>query len=126
VVSSWGKLTAGYFRIVDFSIDQTSGDRAHFVRDAEYHRRTLEQFFDRTGHDYRTFNYLGEWHSHPVFPARASLTDTFSMQELVDGERGIDFAVLLVVKLRFLFGLIASTSFYRRDSTPEQVKLTAD
>ena len=120
------QLAAGHFEIVDFSIDEISGDHAHFVRDAEHHRQSLDQFFDRTGHDYRTFNYLGEWHSHPSFPSRPSFTDALSMQELVDGEREIDFAVLLIVKLRFLFGINASASLHRRGLMPESVKITTD
>ena len=120
------QLAAGHFSIIDFSVDEISGDRAHFVRDVEHHHQALEQFFDRTGHDYRTFNYLGEWHSHPNFPSRPSVTDLCSMQELVDGEREIEFAILLIVKLRFLFGLKASASLHRRGLMPETVKLAAD
>ena len=63
-----GEQTApGQFRVVDLSIDEVSGERAHFVRDAEHHRGALQAFFERTGHAYERFNYLGEWHSHPGF-----------------------------------------------------------
>jgi len=81
------QLAVGHFAIVDFSLDDISGQDAHFVRDPENHRRALEHFFDQTGHDYQTFNYLGEWHSHPSFPARPSSIDIRSMQDLVEGER---------------------------------------
>ncbi|WP_342455444.1 Mov34/MPN/PAD-1 family protein [Aquabacter sp. P-9] len=118
------ELAAGNFVIVDFSLDEISGEHAHFVRDADHHRKALEEFFDRTGHKYQTFNYLGEWHSHPSFLARPSITDLRSMQDLVDGERGIDFAVLLIVKLGFFRRFVSSASLHRRGRTPESVELT--
>lgn len=120
------QLKAGIFAIVDFSVDEISGQRAHFVRDAEHHRQALERFFDRTDHDYQTFNYLGEWHSHPSFPPRPSVTDVRSMQELVDGERQIDFAVLLIVKLGFFRRFVASASLHMRGQAPEPVTLTTN
>jgi [CysO sulfur-carrier protein]-S-L-cysteine hydrolase len=118
------QLVVGHFVVVDFSLDEISGEDAHFVRDAEHHRQALERFFDQTGHDYRTFNYLGEWHSHPSFQARPSVTDIRAMQALVDGERDIDFAILLVVKLGFFRRFVASASLHRRGYIPEPVKLT--
>ena len=118
------QLAVGHFAIVDFSLDDISGQDAHFVRDPENHRRALEHFFDQTGHDYQTFNYLGEWHSHPSFPARPSSIDIRSMQDLVEGEREIDFAVLLIVRLGFLGRLIASASLHKRGQPNEHVDLT--
>jgi len=117
------QIGVGYFEVVDFSIDAISGERAHFVRDAEHHREALDLFFERTGHNYQTFNYLGEWHSHPVFPAAPSPTDIQSMQELVEGEREIDFAVLLIVKLGIFRRFIASASLHRRGLSPSLVHL---
>jgi len=120
------ELCPGEFRVVDFSLDELSGARAHFVRDAEHHREALEQFFNHTGHNYQRFNYLGEWHSHPGFPAAPSETDLRSMQELVEGERGIDFSILLIVKLTLFAFMTASMSLHRRGLGPEVVKLTAE
>lgn len=117
------QLAAGCFEVVDFSVDEISGQHAHFVRDAEHHREALERFFEQTGHDYQTFNYLGEWHSHPGFPAAPSLTDIRSMQELVEGEREIDFAVLLIVKLGFFRRFIGSASLHRRGRSPTSIHL---
>ncbi|WEX85817.1 Mov34/MPN/PAD-1 family protein [Sinorhizobium garamanticum] len=117
------ELAVGHFAVVDFSLDEISGARAHFVRDVEHHRKALEEFFDRTGHNYQSFNYLGEWHSHPSFPARPSVPDLCSMQDLVDGERGIEFAVLLIVKLGFFRRFVSSASLHMRSQRPEPVKL---
>lgn len=120
------ELAHGHFAVVDFSLDEISGERAHFVRDADHHRHALEQFFDRTGHDYRAFNYLGEWHSHPSFTARPSITDVRSMQDLVEGERDIEFAVLLIVRLGFFRRFICSCSLHRRGQVPQAVELEAN
>jgi integrative and conjugative element protein (TIGR02256 family) len=117
------EISSGYFKIVDFSLDEISGEEAHFVRDLDHHQRALTEFFDRTGHDYKNFNYLGEWHSHPGFPPHPSASDTCSMQELVDGERSIDFAVLLIVKLGFFRRFISSAFLYTRGGMPEPIYL---
>lgn len=117
------EVALGNFTVLDFSLDEISGERAHFVRSADHHRQALEKFFDRTGHNYRTFNYLGEWHSHPNFSACPSITDLRSMQDLVDGERGIEFAVLLIVKLGLFRRFVSSASLHLRGQVPAPVKL---
>ncbi|TQN58226.1 hypothetical protein FLX27_26245 [Agrobacterium tumefaciens] len=120
------EIASGHFSVLDFSVDEASGADAHFVRDADHHRHALDAFFDRTGHNYQAFNYLGEWHSHPSFSVRPSLTDVRSMQELVDGERDIGFAVLLIVKLGFWGRFNASASLHRRALPPEMIDLRAN
>jgi len=89
------------FRIVDFSVDTKTGSSAHFVRDAKHHEQELQAFFQRTGQDYSRFNYLGEWHTHPKFSVYPSFQDIRSMQDLVDGSREVDFAVLMIARLRW-------------------------
>ncbi|MER9183568.1 Mov34/MPN/PAD-1 family protein [Mesorhizobium sp. M0767] len=120
------EIARGHFAVVDFSLDEISGERAHFVRDADHHRQALEKFFDRTGHNYQTFNYLGEWHSHPSFSTHPSVTDLHSMQDLVDAERDIEFAVLLIVKIGFFRRFVSSASLHRRGQVPEPVELTTN
>jgi len=87
------------FRVVEISVQRTGGTHAGFMRDPERHRRQLKSFFRRTGEDYARFNYLGEWHSHPCFPADPSTTDVETMQSIVeDPAVGVNFLVLLVCK----------------------------
>jgi proteasome lid subunit RPN8/RPN11 len=117
------QLQEGSFKIVDFSIDSESGSAAHFVRSPEHHSAALEAFFRRTGSDYAKFNYLGEWHSHPQFPVLPSREDMYSMTSLVNGERGIDFAVLLIVRLRYLFTLECSSTLFAKAQAPVLVDL---
>ena len=118
------QVAPDHFRIVDFSVDETTGTAAHFVRSPDHHAEALESFFRRTGSDFRRFNYLGEWHSHPSFPVRPSQEDMMSMQSLVNGERDIDFSALVIVRLRCFFLLEAAAYMFVRHSTPSHVALT--
>lgn len=117
------QLSTGHFRIVDFSADDQTGGTAHFVRSPEQHRSALDEFFAQTGTDYRRFNYLGEWHSHPSFPVLPSVDDCASMTSLVEGERDIHFAVLLIVRLRLWIILECGACLFMRNGSPMPVDL---
>lgn len=107
------QLEPAHFRIVGFSVDENTGSAGHFVRSVNDHQAALEQFFSRTNHDFSRFNYLGEWHSHPSFSVQPSREDILSMNSIVNDEKNIPFAVLLIVKLRFLIKLeYTSTVFF--------------
>lgn len=118
------QVAPDHFRIVDFSVDDRTGTAAHFVRSPDHHAEALERFFRRTGSDFKRFNYLGEWHSHPSFPVRPSREDIMSMQSLVDGERDIDFSALVIVRLRCFFLLETAAYMFVRRTAPGQVALT--
>jgi [CysO sulfur-carrier protein]-S-L-cysteine hydrolase len=117
------QVAPSHFRIVDFSSDKTTGTTAHFVRSPDRHAEALESFFRRTGSDFRRFNYLGEWHSHPSFPVWPSQEDMTSMQSLVDGERDIEFSALVIVRLHCFLLLDAAAYMFVRHSGPYQVAL---
>ena len=88
------------FRVVDLSVQRSGGTESCFVRHPKKHRRFMRSFFRRTGADYARFNYLGEWHSHPLYLPVPSTTDLAQMQLIVeDGPDAPLFAVLLVVRL---------------------------
>lgn len=114
-----------HFRVVEFSVDNVSGTRAHFPRDPDRHAEALAAFFRRTSNDYRRYNYLGEWHSHPSFPIIPSTADVSSMDELVNGERDIDFAVLLIVRLRWFVELDVGCSIFARGHSMASCVLTS-
>lgn len=109
--------------MVYLSVDGETGGQAHFVRSPEAHTAALNAFFERTGQDYARFNYLGEWHSHPRFPVTPSAQDAASMIELVHSERGIDFAVLLIVRLRWFSTMASSCTLFRRGAHPSPVEI---
>lgn len=117
------QVAPDHFRIVDFSVDDKTGTAAHFVRSHEHHAEALEGFFRRTGSDFKRFNYLGEWHSHPSFPVRPSQEDITSMQSLVNGERDIDFSALVIVRLRCFFFIEAAAYMFVQGTAPAQVSL---
>lgn len=117
------ELEPGQFRLVEYSVDTKSGGRAHFVRRPEHHGEALAAFFSKTGADYARFNYLGEWHSHPSFPAYPSETDAQSMSRLVEEEESIHFSVLLIVRTRWRLTLDYSAQFFQRGGIREEVDL---
>jgi len=114
------------FRVVDFSIDTVSGTRSNFVRDADLHDQALAEFFERTGADYRRFNYLGEWHTHPSFDVLPSLQDLHAMQDLVDGSGKVSFAVLLIARLKWYWRFDGSAHLFVKGHVPSRVELVQE
>lgn len=120
-------LGGGRFSVADMSVQRSGGSVAHFVRDPSAHRKFMRRFLVRTGNDYTRFNYLGEWHSHPRFPALPSGTDLRQMQALID-ERGqpANFLVLLVVKLGRGGKIEATAHAFRPNAHLVEVRLTRE
>jgi integrative and conjugative element protein (TIGR02256 family) len=100
------------------------GSFASFLRRIEDALGQMRDFFKRTGHDYRRYNYLGEWHSHPSFEPFPSSTDDASMLEIVqDAKVGANFAVLMIVKLGRNKELAATAHVYLPVGTKSQANL---
>lgn len=116
------QIVPGHFRLTDFTIDGQRGGAAHFVRSVEDHQAALAVFFERTGSDFSRFNYLGEWHSHPNHAPVPSNEDVASMVSLVEGERDIPFALLLVVR-RTWWSLLMSACLFERGEPPCLVEI---
>lgn len=92
------------------------GAIASFVRLIEDALARINSFFQDVNHDYRRFNYVGEWHSHPSFEPEPSPRDEASMLEIVqDPKVGANFVALLVVKLDGAGNLLASAHAYLSD-----------
>jgi len=120
-------VEGGTFRIVEISVQRSGGTVAHFERDPEHHRVALAEFFARTRNEFTRFNYLGEWHSHPSFPAVPSLNDIHTMQRLVeDADVGVNFAVLFIARLRLWGRLETSANAFRPHAEHEPVELILD
>ncbi len=118
------QLAPGRFRVVDFSVDPVTGSHSEFRRDPAKHRQTLDEFFSRTGRDFRRFNYLGEWHSHPSFSVRPSPADIDTMTDIVeDAASEITFAVLLIVRTRWRFWIDYSLTVFARGQAPTATRI---
>ncbi len=118
------QLVPARFRLLDFSIDSSSGSPARFRRDPAAHAAALNEFFDGTGRDFSRFNYLGEWHSHPSFSAVPSLHDVETMQSLVENPGSeISFALLLIIRLRFLLWIDHSVTAFARGYSPQRARI---
>jgi hypothetical protein len=87
------------FRLIEMTFQRSGGRYACFSRSSAMHDRALKKFFDRTGHRYTEFNYIGEWHSHPSFALHPSDTDHATMITLVRRDIDVLFALLLLVRL---------------------------
>lgn len=112
------------FRIVDLSVQRRGGSFAAFSRDASLHKRFMRRFLDLTGHQYERFNYLGEWHSHPSFPALPSPKDIHTMHSLLEApDQVANFLILLVVKRSTAGKLEASAHAFARGLAPMRVPL---
>jgi len=118
------QLAPDRFCIIDISVDAVTGSSTRFVRNLELHRRALDDFFRRTGCEYRRFNYLGEWHSHPSYPVRPSDTDIRTMTEIVESRSSvISFAVLLIARLRWRFWVEHSLTIFARNQPPLESRI---
>lgn len=94
------QLAVSDFRVMDIAIQARPGTLSRFLVDLVQAGLDAATFHDRTGHHYRRFNYLGEWHSHPSFPVEPSSVDTAAMQELTtDADFAGAFAVLMIARL---------------------------
>lgn len=88
------------FRISDITVQRQGGTVITFIRDIKESLQKLREFFKRTNHQYKQYNYLGEWHSHPSFNLSPSTQDQQSMWGIVnDVAVGANFVILLLVKL---------------------------
>ena len=84
------------FRVVDLTIQKQRGTITFFVRLVVDAVTSLQRFFKQKKYNYKKFNYLGEWHSHPSFPPTPSSKDIQSMLEIVtDTDIGANFVILL-------------------------------
>jgi len=123
-----GVLMAEHVDLNEFTIAELTvhnrGSLASFVRRIEDALIHLTSFFVRTNRDYRRFNYIGEWHSHPLFELEPSLKDDASMMQIMlDPVVGATFAVLLLVKLDERRSLLANAYLYLPDATRHRCAL---
>ena len=95
------QIEPSHFRVSTMTVQAKIGTFSRFFVDLFQAVRDATRFFDRTRHQYRRYNYIGEWHSHPSFEVRPSGVDVQSMRDLVrDPEFKGSFAVLMIVRLR--------------------------
>lgn len=88
-----------HFAVRELSV-QKPGGIASFVRSLTSAVRAIQSYCRTTGNNFTRFNYLGEWHSHPLFSVQPSSTDHATMRNLATDIRvGANFAVLLIFRL---------------------------
>ena len=106
------------FRIHDLTIQKRHGTVAFFVRLVADAVVSLQRFFKQTGYNYRRFNYLGEWHSHPSFPPMPKSKDIQSMLEIItDTDVDANFLILLIIQHKEGQEIEATATVFFPDST---------
>jgi hypothetical protein len=107
------------FRIRKVTIQRKMGTFATFIRIVTEILAPLRAFFDSTKHNYRKFNYLGEWHSHHSFALSPSGQDNITMHDIVtDPQFKAHFVVLLLVRLSDHGQLEGRVTVYQPNRTP--------
>lgn len=104
---------------------QKPGAIASFVRSMKNVVTTIKTYCGARGNNFARFNYLGEWHSHPLFSVQPSPQDHATMRALaMDRKVGANFVVLLVFRLSGA-RLEGSAHTYLPDGTvhPSQLEL---
>jgi proteasome lid subunit RPN8/RPN11 len=110
-------VRSGIFRVAEITVQRTGGTSATFVRIPQLHEAAIRAFFDKTGHRYERFNYLGEWHSHPSYPTRPSGSDVRAMEQILDNPTmAVNFAVLSIVKIPAADGFEISSYAFVKDT----------
>lgn len=111
------------FKVTKITV-QKRGGISSFIRIIEDAVGKLNAFFRQNNNDYSRFNYIGEWHSHPLFPPYPSSKDDNSMLEIITDETvGANFAVLVIVKLSPDSGLIGTAHTYLPNGIKSQSQL---
>lgn len=88
------------FSVKDLTVQRKGGTFAAFIRIVSEILEPLRAFFDITKHDYKRYNYLGEWHSHHSFALAPSIQDHKTMFDIAaDPQLGARFVVLLLVRI---------------------------
>jgi len=102
---------------------QNPGTIASFLRGVVGAARAIKAFCASKGNDFRRFNYLGEWHTHPLFTVQPSAQDHSTMRELAtDKQVGANFVVLLIFRLNGLV-LEGSAHTYLPDGSVHRSEL---
>ena len=105
------------FRIVNLTMQKGHGSVIFFVRLVADAVKSLRKFFKQTGYNYKKFNYIGEWHSHPSFSPTPSPKDIQSMLEIVtDTDIGANFVILLIVRRKDTQEIEATTTAFLPDN----------
>lgn len=94
------QLVPSDFRLTKVTVQERWGTISRFVVDLYQASRDALDFFTQTRRAYQRYNYIGEWHSHPLFPVAPSSQDLATMRSLVAAPtfQG-NFSVLMIVRL---------------------------
>lgn len=120
-------LSPNNFRVSEITLQMHGGGFSNFIRNLQSIIAPLMKFFSLNKNDYKRFNYLGEWHSHPSFPPFPSGEDISSMEEIInDPNVGANFVVLMIVKLNKMREFEGTASVFVPRTAPFRAQLTLE
>lgn len=119
------KIANNSFRIKEATTQKKSGTKIFFLREwTTGLSRYFYDFFNKTNHEYSRFNYIGEWHSHPLFEARPSQTDVSTMNDLINIKvPDANFLILLIIRLDSTDEIEASVTCFLKNGYFERAEL---
>jgi len=91
------QIKKNHFKISKATIadDTTEFNISSFVREPFKSMKILLKLFQQRNH-----NYIGEWHSHPMFSLEPSSYDVATMKGILFDDRyNVKFALLIITKL---------------------------
>lgn len=62
------------------------------------YKRFEKEFYKKHKYDYKNYNYIGDWHSHPLFECVPSNYDICEAKNELDNSNG-NFLIQIIVKL---------------------------
>lgn len=93
------RMDAGNFEIEDVFICKSFGSTvfSNLVINYSY-KRFERKYFKRFNYDFENHNYIGDWHSHPLFNCVPSDYDKRELKEEFQNSNAI-FLIQLIVKI---------------------------
>ena len=101
------------FEIIDTYISKYKGTKffANLIVNRKY-KKFEKLFYKSKGHDYKHYNYIGDWHSHPSFECVPSI---FDKKEIDDELNHSNAYFLIQIILKVKEGLLLGRCFLYND-----------
>lgn len=126
-IETKGALFARYvsldcYEIEDVYISKVKGTNffSNLIINHSY-RKFEKQYYKRVKYDYKNHNYIGDWHSHPLFECSPS---SYDISEAFDELNNSNANFLIQLILKSEAGALKGNCFlYKRDGIKEKCDL---
>lgn len=118
-------ISRNCYEIEDVFISKVKGTNVFSNLIVNYSYRKFEkQYFKNHNYDYRNHNYIGDWHSHPLFECNPS---NYDVDEAFDelNNSNANFLIQLIVKINNHM-LVGNCFLYKRGNIKEKCELAIE